>query len=490
MPRLRCISIVALLALSVSLLPPSFISQAQGGPTIATRFATYYQSHQGLRLLGNPVSGLAFGNGYPVQYFEKARIEDHRGEIANPDWAFAYGLLTAEMMASVNANVISVSNTSLKYSDLKAAADSKLRQTPPAGFKGGTVAVGESGGAFVPFDSGLGIAPGYVVPAMFWTYINRKDLFPGGWLHDIGLPMTSALPATVVKGDQTRQITLQAFERTVLSFNANNPSSFQVERANIGQDVMSTWVPMRESAVAEITTPAQGQRVTLPLHITARIHDPFKQVEARLEWADGTVLTDTLPVIWEGDSGLIIGSIDWLTEGAPPQPTTKTAALVLRPANSNIVLERVEGLTVLPFDDPDTQAIKVFWADEERVEAITHTIPRTEGVGRAALEELLWGPGPRVTAFPGFNTAIPTPKEIAAYPGKRSYWGPRVTLRSLTIENGVATANFSEEINAYGGGSTRVKVIRDQITNTLKQFPTIREVRIAVEGKTEGALQP
>lgn len=39
-------------------------------------------------------------------------------------------------------------------------------------------------------------------------------------------------------------------------------------------------------------------------------------------------------------------------------------------------------------------------------------------------------------------------------------------------------------------GSARVAMIREQITRTLKQFPTVDEVRIAVAGETEGVLQP
>ncbi|MEO8287046.1 MAG: GerMN domain-containing protein [Chloroflexota bacterium] len=63
-------------------------------------------------------------------------------------------------------------------------------------------------------------------------------------------------------------------------------------------------------------------------------------------------------------------------------------------------------------------------------------------------------------------------------------------LRKLTIEDGVAIADFSGEMKAYGGGSTRVTLIREQIARTLKQFPSIKEVRVAVEGRTEGVLEP
>ena len=36
----------------------------------------------------------------------------------------------------------------------------------------------------------------------------------------------------------------------------------------------------------------------------------------------------------------------------------------------------------------------------------------------------------------------------------------------------------------------RVMLIRQQITQTLLQFPMVRAVRIAIEGQAEGALEP
>jgi len=58
------------------------------------------------------------------------------------------------------------------------------------------------------------------------------------------------------------------------------------------------------------------------------------------------------------------------------------------------------------------------------------------------------------------------------------------------IQDGVALADFSRELRAYGGGSLRVMLIRQQIARTLLEFPTVREVVIAIEGETEGVLEP
>jgi hypothetical protein len=96
-------------------------------------------------------------------------------------------------------------------------------------------------GVFVPFDSQLRAAPGHFVARPFWAYINRVDLFPGGWLHDIGLPLSEPLPVVVSKQGQERAITLQVFERTILSNDPRNPAAYQIERVNVGTDYLTAF---------------------------------------------------------------------------------------------------------------------------------------------------------------------------------------------------------------------------------------------------------
>ena len=63
-------------------------------------------------------------------------------------------------------------------------------------------------------------------------------------------------------------------------------------------------------------------------------------------------------------------------------------------------------------------------------------------------------------------------------------------IQGLTIENGVAKVDFSEQLEFQVGGSCRVAAIRAQITDTLKQFPTVDSVVISIDGRTEDVLQP
>jgi hypothetical protein len=474
----KILSLMITIVLGIGLLP-SRPTYAQS--EVAEPFRAYYNQHQGVRILGHPLTGLVEVNGVPAQYFEKGRIEDHRDRVADPHWSLMFGRLTAELIERDPSGAVNTTHTT--YRDLAYAHRPEARVPAPVNFvRAGTMTTRM--GEFVPYDPQLRPAPGYIVPLYFWSYINRRDLFPGGGLHSIGLPMTDAFQTQTVKNGQRRDIIMQAFERTVLTLDPYNPAAWQVERANIGLDALRT---AQLPAPRPLEIPAAGATVTLPLHILARVGQPGEQVIARIRWQDGTELTGILPVLrGENGRGLVIGNLAWTTESQPPQPSDRSATFDLRNSLGHVLAQ--QPIQVLRWDDPDTQPIELAWVLGDEIAVETRRVPKTVRIGTAALEELLWGPRPGDLA--GFATAIPTPEEVLGYPGREPNWGPRVKLHSLTIDNGVATADFSPELRAYGGGSARVQLIRDQITRTLRQFPTVHTVRITVAGQTDGVLQP
>ncbi|MEK7552006.1 MAG: GerMN domain-containing protein [Patescibacteria group bacterium] len=65
-----------------------------------------------------------------------------------------------------------------------------------------------------------------------------------------------------------------------------------------------------------------------------------------------------------------------------------------------------------------------------------------------------------------------------------------VKIQSFKIENKTAEVDFSEELERGIAGSMQVLVIREQIEKTLKQFDSISEVIIGINGRTEDILQP
>lgn len=111
-------------------------------------------------------------------------------------------------------------------------------------------------------------------------------------------------------------------------------------------------------------------------------------------------------------------------------------------------------------------------ADCKLVYPVERSIPETAGIARAALEELLRGP---------------TESERDA--GYYSSLNTGVQIQSLLIEKGVAKADFNTKIGEGVGGACLVEAIRSQITKTLKQFPTVNDVVISIDGHTE-FLQP
>ena len=235
-----------------------------------------------------------------------------------------------------------------------------------------------------------------------------------------------------------------------------------------------------------IDYPADGAQVTFPIHVQARVGRLHNEVVLKIKWHDGQEYSERYQVLFDKEgNGLLVDSLDWTGESAPPEWPSQPATLqVLSPSGAVIASRRVNYLSA---SDPNTMEVKVYWLLDEGPREITRLIVRTRQVGAASLTELLWGIGPR--NFAGFTTAIPSPEEVLNHAGRQSDWGPRVRLRKLTIVEGVATADFTKEMAAYGGGSARVLAIQEQITLTLKQFPSVKEVRILVDGKPD-ALQP
>lgn len=65
-----------------------------------------------------------------------------------------------------------------------------------------------------------------------------------------------------------------------------------------------------------------------------------------------------------------------------------------------------------------------------------------------------------------------------------------VKLNSIRIDNGTAYADFGGGLEYKVGGSCRVNGIRSQIESTLKQFSSVKNVVISINGRTEDILQP
>ncbi len=109
----------------------------------------------------------------------------------------------------------------------------------------------------------------------------------------------------------------------------------------------------------------------------------------------------------------------------------------------------------------------------EELISVQREIPFTEGIAMAALLQLIEGP-----------------TEIQRQEGYFSSINESTGIQSLFIVDGVAYVDFSSDLEENVAGSATVFFIRSQIRETLKQFETVDDVAISINGRTEDILQP
>lgn len=163
--------------------------------------------------------------------------------------------------------------------------------------------------------------------------------------------------------------------------------------------------------------------------------------------------------------------------------TDGSGILIFRNENPSGLSEndRTFSLPVTIKASGETTTLKVYFGKEgvtgstcKVVFAQDRIVPKTQAVARVALEELLKGP---------------TAEEKVA--GYFSGINPGVKIQSLTLDGtGTLRVDFDEELERGVGGSCRVAEIRSEISFTLKQFPSVKDVIISIDGRTEDILQP
>lgn len=258
------------------------------------------------------------------------------------------------------------------------------------------------------------------------------------------------------------------------------------------------WVKHGQPSAAMPTTPCGDQKhsdeilVTMP-QLNQTVNSPLiVEGQARGNW----FFEASFPIELIDDQGKILGQSnvqaqsDWMTENFVPfkgeinyqAAATTTGKLVLKNDNPSGLPQNDKKIEIPVIISPSqTIIVKAFFGNSNldpevscnKVFAVERRAPMTVAVARASLEQLLTGPSEREKAQ-GFFTSI----------------NPDVKIQKLEITNGVAKVDFDENLEQAVGGSCRVTAIRAQITETLKQFSTIKNVIISINGRTEDILQP
>ncbi len=234
----------------------------------------------------------------------------------------------------------------------------------------------------------------------------------------------------------------------------------------------------------KITTPEANAEVVSPITITGQARGPwFFEASFPIKIIDDKDI--------ELGQGIAQAQGEWMTEDWVSfsatlsfNPTTSTTGFIVFQKDNPSGLPQNDASFKLPikFTPIETSTIQVFFSnsqldtamlDCQKVYAIDRLITKTESVGTAAITQLLKGP-----------------TEPEKNQGYFSSINSDVTLQSLKIDKGIAYADFDAKLNEAVAGSCRVTNIRSQITQTLKQFPTITDVVISINGESEAILQP
>lgn len=252
-------------------------------------------------------------------------------------------------------------------------------------------------------------------------------------------------------------------------------------------------LPGKKQAGIQVTFPKVNQEISSPLKITGIVNGNG--------WTGFEGQVGTLKLLDSngqqlGQTAILTATTDWMQSVINFEttlnfisPVAQSGTLVFNNENASGLPEKDKTFS-LPIKIAKTQGetleIKVYFGNNqivarqdspdytcEKVLAVNRIIPKTEAVARAALEELLEGPAASEKEQ-GFFTSI----------------NSGVKIQKLIIENGTANVDFDEQLEKGVGGSCKVAAIRAQITQTLRQFSTVKNVIISINGRTEDILQP
>lgn len=226
-----------------------------------------------------------------------------------------------------------------------------------------------------------------------------------------------------------------------------------------------------------VTSPKANAVVTNPITVTGQARVFENTFNYILRDSNGTKLFESYGMTDAPDSGIFGNYTIKL-----PVPAGASKNLVIEVFEYSAKDGAVINLVRVPvtLQTQATSVYKVYLGSTklpgiecEKVAAVNRTVIRTGEPAYISLVELLKGPTPADKAA-GYITSIPS----------------NVRINSITIQNGVARVDFDEALQAQVGGSCRVSAIRAQITETLKQFSTVKSVVISINGRTEDILQP
>ena len=110
--------------------------------------------------------------------------------------------------------------------------------------------------------------------------------------------------------------------------------------------------------------------------------------------------------------------------------------------------------------------------------------PRNDGTGLIAVSRTV-----NIEKDDKYTAALKSLLTGSKEKGQTNVIPKKAKLRSVTLKNGVAIADFSKELEQnFSGGSTGEEMLVGSIVNTLTDFPEVQKVQILIEGASVETL--
>ena len=110
--------------------------------------------------------------------------------------------------------------------------------------------------------------------------------------------------------------------------------------------------------------------------------------------------------------------------------------------------------------------------------------PRNDGTGLLAVSRTV-----NIEKDDKYTAAMKSLLTGTKEKGQTNVIPKKAKLRSVTVKDGIATVDFSKELQVnFSGGSTGEEMLIGSIVNTLTDFPEVMQVQILIDGASVETL--
>jgi hypothetical protein len=223
-----------------------------------------------------------------------------------------------------------------------------------------------------------------------------------------------------------------------------------------------------------VESPKADDIIGLPVIIKGQARVFENTVSYKIKDSDGSVLLENYLTANSKDVGEF-GPFEMTVNYPEPKGDKGTVEVFEYSAKDGSEINKVE--IPIVFKKVESMSIKVFFGNRKedpdaqncsQVYSVDRRISKTKAVAEGAIKELLNG--------------ITSQEQDEGY---FSEINGNAKINKIAIKGGIAKVDFSGELFDGISGSCEIETIKNQITNTLKQFSTIEDVQITVDGQND-----